>query len=623
MATSDNYWAQYEEVPGAGALKQQLPSSPESYWSKYAEPQGNNQESGDLRSPPEMGGLRDLFMKNLPQGINPREFMAKIPQGKQLTGGVLKAGQEITQPLMEYFGPAYGQQSKEYGEAINKAFGLREDPESAAYGQMPYQLAGGRVAQMAGKALSPFMQEAFRRMNPRERALNKWSKMGEEYNPQMAERAQIAGETKTPIGDVIKSRELKQLFENKLPGTEPILNELGGEIESRGRDIRGEDLGKDPNATIGDYVSDLYENEKDIKNALYKPVNELAEKEGIKFKLPTASRIAKENLRALEDSPMLKNDSEFSGQIKRLLNVANPTETRAATTTYSPVLDAQGNPIVTGQTPETTLHPSMPEAKEVAGKLYKDGQILKNNPNTRGVGDLYVRISNAIRGDIKNQIATQGSPQLQDAFHEAENNFREKFSSFLDKEVFPFTGGDKSTETIVRHIIKPGSELDKHELIDKFKEIFPKEKQHLLGDAYLQSAVDHHGNFSVGNLRKKLRALGPRQMRSLFGETKREAIKDFETFTGMNEEAYSRMFNPKTGARNTQQISNLADAWRDIQAGIFGNIGKGKIGSAIAYPASAAYRGLRNALLRRWLTDPEMREAVLSKKMQDYMKRNP
>lgn len=534
-------------------------------------------------------------------------------KGEAMVGGFLQGGQKIAHPILQQLGPGYEEQSNKWGDLLKEAFGQQQEehPGMEMIGQSPYAalaLRSGKNPVTRALANSPLAKKAMEQFKPETHL----AKFGEEFSPEMAERARIAGQTETPLGEIIRSGPMKREFENKLPGVDPILTRLEEEITKRGNALLGEDLGGDPNEVLGKIVKEEYEKANDIKNSFYNPIDEMAKKEGINITLPTASKTARANLKALENSPMLKDDADFSRDIKRLLNVANHTETKPASTTYSSVLDAQGNPIITGHTPAKTTYPSIAEAKNVAQNLYKEGQILKNNANTRSIGKLYSRIAGEIRQDIKDIISKKGSPELQSQFNAAEKNYRESFSHFLDKEVYPFTGGVDDWETIIRQLVKPSKKADKFRGIQRLNKILPKDKQNLLGDAYLQAnANDKYGNLNIGNLNQTLTGLGKRQSEHLFSPERQGAIQDYEIFTGMNREALNRLLNPHTGKRGADTTNAIAEAIMSASLGAGGFMSAGTIGAVVTPIARYAYKAVKEALFRKWLTDPEIREAVV------------
>ena len=546
-----------------------------------------------------------------------KSLLNSIYQGgrKGLIGGARK----LTAPIMEsgLFGPALAEQSRKHGQEIEQGYNQakQENPNTAGLfniaGQAPYWFLGGKGA---GKLGAPVARAALNEFRPSTHL----SRMGESYSPEMAERALSAGQTPTPLGSVIGSPQLQKIFENKLTNTEPTLNKLEGEIQRRGEGLLGQSVGKDPNEVIGKLIKSEYKKANDVKNSLYKPVNELSKKEGLKLRLPTASRTAQANLKALEDSPMLSKDADFAAKVRKLFNVANPTETRAASTTYSPVLDASGSPIITGHTPKKTLYPSIVEAKEVANKLYSQGKRLMKSPDSgdRATGGLYSRISKEIRDDVRGQISKKGSPELKKAYEEAEKNYKDSFAHYLDKEIYPYTGGDKDTESLVRAIIKPSKVNDRYRAIQKINKILPEGKRGLLGDALLQSAVDKHGNFSINELNKILRGLGRRQYNQLFSPEKKVSIKDYEVFTGMNKEALQRMFNPKTGARGVSTLEKALGELKDIGMGGLGYAVGGGPGAIALYGLKKAYPAVYEKIMHKWLTDPKMRDAILKRKFE-------
>lgn len=530
-----------------------------------------------------------------------------------LRKGFLGGARQLTAPIMEsgLFGEGLAEQSRKHGQEIEQDYqqAKQQNPNTAGLfnvaGQAPYWALGGRAAK-------PAIRAGINQLRPSTHL----ARFGEQYSPEMAERARVAGQTPTPLGDVIGSGPLKRTFENKLPGVDPILTELEQEIVSRGQDLAKPTKGVDPNEALANFIQKQYKQETGTKNSLYAPVNELARKEKFALEFPTASATARKNIKALEESPMLKNDADFASKVRKLFNVANPKEIVPAKTNVSPVLDKSGNPIVKDHTPEKIRRPSIVEAKQVANKLYSEGKRLMKNPESRdrAVGGLYSRVSKEIRDDIRNQINQKGSTELKDAYKKAEKNYKNSFANYLDKNIYPYVSDTKDAESIIRQIVKPGKLNDKFRSIEKLNKILPADQKGMLGQAYLQSAINKYGDFDVKELSARLRALGPRQFRNLFTPEQQSAVKDFDKFSRMNSEALNRLFNPHTGKRTADQANAISEA---MSAALFGGAGAfagGPTGAIVSLLARPAFKGAKDALMRKWLTDPGMREAVLKAK---------
>lgn len=377
----------------------------------------------------------------------------------------------------------------------------------------------------------------------------KYANLGEPLSPEMLQRANIAGETPTPLGEIIKSPDLKKTFENTL-ATEKQLNPAAQAVLDKGKAfIKG--VPKNPDDYLKNLLNQSYKAEKSVSKELFKPVNDLAEKANLKLNLNQTTKATKRALKNLDDSGVTKANPALWGKLKRLTGLAQPSKTIPGSKVDSKILDQFGKPIATKITPPKTITPSLTETKLLKSELYNEGErlIKSQSPSDRYAGALYKRLSNFLEQDIKKSIAKTQNSQLKAAYEAANKNYREKFSPFLTKEVFPLFSGKKGSDAIVENVIKPGR-LDKVDTLRQIQKALPKSRQDEIGKAYLSKyAFNKEGQFDPREMSKALNKLGTRQAEAIFGKDQAKRLRDWQKLYNMNSEAINRMFNPKTGAR--------------------------------------------------------------------------
>ena len=428
------------------------------------------------------------------------------------------------------------------------------------------------------------------------------AKGGERASPEMLERARVAEGTQTPLGEIIKDPKLKKYFENELPGTEPIMTQLAEQVTKKGEDLFRNAPGGDPNQFVDALMKQGYKAETKAKNALYEDVTKKANQEGLLLELPGFSKYAAKNAKAIADSPMLKNDAKFRNMFKNLSR-------------YKTVKTEGKN---------QTTYPSLKTAKMTASQLYNEGERMLKSPaaNDRALGGLYKNLSKKLKEDIKTNLKEKASPELQVMASEADQVYKNSFAKFLDKETYPYASGNKDAQSIIHDIIKPGKAKDKYQLIEKAKQVLPKDQKNALGLAYLQQAFDKNGTFSPGKFNQLMDGLGKRQFKALFDKKTGQELLDYQRLSKMNMEALNRMANPKTGGRLVDQMSKLQKMIGGGIGGLGGLHYGGIEGALLGGAVLPALSFIKDKALRKWLTDQGMRESVVKQKF-GYKPRAP
>lgn len=403
-------------------------------------------------------------------------------------------------------------------------------------------------------------------------------------------RQRAAQGTATPIGDIIGSAELKKKFENKLvPGlgsggpeklatlekqiinkTENVLDKIGSKY-----------VQKDTNELTKELLTKAFDAQKKAKNNLYESVNELAQKEGFNLNLPSFSKKAAESIDALDASLVAKADPKLRNVLKK-------------------IRDVEAGII---KNPEVSLK----DAQILSSQLSADAAKFASSSATsdRYMAGLFDDLAGSLRKDIKNEVFSRGSSRLQDALNGANANYKENFSGFLDKDVYKLLQQNKDADAIVREIVKPSKTHDKSTRINKIQKLLPKEDKNLMGYSLIEKAIGENGTLDPRKVNNLLNSLGDRQFKALFPDTiVRNELKDLQKLYSLNPEALNRMYNPKTGARNVENLNILKD--------IAGAFGAGQLGGAATGIATLGGKVLGNRTSVNRFTDEAFRAEVVN-----------
>ncbi len=413
---------------------------------------------------------------------------------------------------------------------------------------------------------------------------------------ELAANVRAAEGTNTGLGNVIGSPQLaKKLTGEILPASsiaDEVLNTTRGQLEDRAAGIAnkgGKNVG-DANDLTKSLLDASFKQSQTIKNTLYNDVTELATKEGFNLELPKFNEAVGSNISQLLESPMLQADAELTSAVKNLIGAGNKL-------------------------------PDIKGAKYIASRFESEASALKQpDAQSRALKGLYNRAANALRSDVREQIAQKGSGALKDAFNDAEGYYANEFAQFLEKDIYKLLDESKDPQALVHEIIKPSKTLDKHSLIDKVTEILPEGQKDLLGNTYLSRAIGKDGVIQPGEVDKLIKALGARQFKSLFPDAaERQALLDFQRLKNMNTEAINRWFDPKTGNRNNAMLAKLYGA---AKGGTVGSVIGGAVGTYVGAPvlgstiggAAGAFGKTMNAnRLAKMLTSEEFRNKVVAK----------
>lgn len=357
----------------------------------------------------------------------------------------------------------------------------------------------------------------------------------------LKENIRIAGNTDTPIGDVVESPYLKRFYENILSknpfsGVDEKMSDTAKMITDNGNNILNKYLKntapEEVDDEIGKSLFKAHIKQQNLKNSLYNKSEELANGEGafrknaLNLEFPEFSENVRKYNSIINDKEFLQYDPELKNILKKIM-------------TY------KGN---------VTLK----DANVLSGKLNSLSREhgASPSPDDRNLSKIFKELGSSLKGDIRKSIENSGNKELKESYEKAESNYKKNFVPFLDKDIYKFTHGDKSAEDILQTFIKTGNASDKGGKLSKLMSKLDPRTQDLVKYSYLSRSLRGPENerYVDPNALKTLwgdTKLGQKQKKSLFhNQSERKELDDYSKLVGMNSESLGRMFNPKTGQRN-------------------------------------------------------------------------
>lgn len=488
------------------------------------------------------------------------------------------------------------------------AIGQEQDPVKAALAMATSELAA-RLPQLGYKA-GQGIGKAYEKLTP-SNVISKYFS-GNLPLEEIMKNVKAAEGTETSLGRILQSPGLTKSYETftaDLPfaGGSKTLPKLSEDIRTKGMStldnlsdiqVRG-----DSNEIAHKILLDAKKGETKIKNEMFEPVNKLAEKEKFYLDLPESTAMAKESIKAIQDTPLYKNNTKFQKAINKLFQY---TETSEAVP--SMILGPTGKPLIS-----KTNRTSIVEARTIADDLYDTGsEYLKSqNAIDKEQGTLFLDLAKSMKKEINQEITTKGSSELQKADSLAMENYKKNFAPFKDKDLYKLLTSGELSETFINDVIKPGKKLDKAKRITKVLNLIPEKDRPLLGQAYLSQAVESDGFLDPRKLASQWNSLGKRQKKALFSPEAKNNMEDFVRLVNLNPEAVNYMFIPKTGYRGgiSESTRQALEYTKLVPAALLG------ISGALPGLGSAAATIGGARLFNHWMKSPKFREKVINKKI--------
>ncbi len=331
-----------------------------------------------------------------------------------------------------------------------------------------------------------------------------------------------------------ESERIKAEKESKIAGYKEDVNKT---IKS----LVPEELNKDPNEVINESVLGSKSNQQKVNRELYKNRENIADREG--FEITGSPKLEKSNI----DDSVLKNlDPE---QRKTLSYLADIKGSRSKQKSFAPYF-----------TPDKP--PSLSQAQSLSSYLYDIGNDYSKSldKNDQKVGRKYIGLSRDLKEDINNHIQEKGSSELKAAHNVAEEQYKNYYVPFLDKDLNKVIGKDKNPQSLVRKIIGAKS-ADEFTTIKKVTDLLPDEQKNLPGFTYLKKALDENGNYDTKIVSSLMNQLGDRQAKLLFPDKSvREKLRNTH---GNIEEVSKLPENEMEEAANQNPLYKMAKKYQE------------------------------------------------------------
>ena len=565
-------------------------------------------QEAQKQAPSENDKMKEIFKNAVTPSSEPYENVSNVLGGVATTGSNINAimshllgkafpqGNKIQESLSgikpESFGqPGFAQEAGKYlpfGELAGASLPLQIVAGAGSQAVEPNAtpekilLGGGANAALGiggkalGYALNKFMPSQYLL---RQRGL---------ANPQeIAENANIAQGTETPLYSVIDSPNMQRHTENVIArnpqaneGYQQSLQRTKETLTNQGHELLGNSLGVgspvEYEADLRNALVDANKNATKLKNDLYKETNQHAEETGFIPELVNFKDKLRDHVDTVLDANVFAMDKSLGNKIKDLIRGVN-------------------------QRPLT-----LQEANTSARYLKDEAQnyLSSSTAAERSKGKILMDLAKTLKSDVKNDVANSGDKVLIDKFGKAEKNYSENYSEFLEDELRKYTspGSKADSDLIIQNFIKTGKSADRANLVKKLVNVLPDDKKNLLAYGYFQRAIDQDGELAPQKLATLIKGLGRKQYQALIpDETLRQQLSDYAALSHMNKKAFEQMFNPNTGQTLLDQLANY------LPAAIGGTL-KGVAGSV----ASVVGKSWRDREIARLMTNPEFRQRYLA-----------
>lgn len=469
-------------------------------------------------------------------------------------------------------------------ESIPKVGGLlsrgaSQVPFQAAYGATQNQnpLQGAEEGAIAG-SLSPVLESALRSLRPSVFLRGKLSPS------ELLKNLESTHGTETQLGRVIESPSLNRLYENIMPhvlgsNTENVMQRNAQEIIGRGNklmeSLRGE--GK----PIENYGIELQNALKKAaiearkeKNSMYGQLNEAADKAGLKIGRENFRKSARDLIADIDQSAELKAEmgSDLINDLKRYAS------------------GKEGNNLKLTNIFRGKLG-------DKANDFYRNGKMHEYH--------IINELKDSLSKDIDQAFENSTSKELKNLYSKSQKNYAENFAPFEDKDIVKFIRQGGDPDLILNHFVR-GGQSDRANLVTKLQSQLEKKSSHLLPSAYFSKALNEEGQVNPLKFRALYQKLGKNQRKALITNPEtRKSLENYSNLVGKNAEGFNLMFNPKTGARNTELLAKMAQL---MGAGLTS-------GASGVIPGLGTLAGLASGsrVATKLLTSPKVRERLVNK----------
>lgn len=509
--------------------------------------------------------------------------------------------------------------------------------EGAAFsGLVDLGFSGAKALPKVPRALA----EAFGRLMTKRTRKHVEDTFGPEWRKIMQERLAATGESKTPMGDFLRHPGTKRWYENFLShlseegqtARAEVKRELSDEANQlfkgwrtqEGREIPVEQIDE----KIKEGLDNVYKKEQKAKNKLYNHVNEIIPP-GFKINLSRTNKIFDKVAPEMNSVEMIKSYEHRSNAFKQLGRVLKPKDPEKEIE----ILNEFGEPFRrAGRSKKVSLDSKSLNIVNLK-QLATDMDMIADEMGKRQEGSTAVRkFAEALRADVRDSVAKLG-PDAKKALADADRNYAEKFSHFLDPTLRKVLYGITPPSAIESTFIKRGAASDSVEMLKKITQVMDRGTLNLLKHRFfgtraggLKRALE--GDLDIfeaqpakfANAYKKL--LGEQQKKALFPDKReRQQVSRLVNKIGMNpiaasEEAFEKAAIA-TGASN-KELKRVLGATNALTIGIAsGHLLSPFVLGGIYYlkkkGADAAIRYLNSPKTRQKLVQEMMKAEKLKK----------
>lgn len=421
----------------------------------------------------------------------------------------------------------------------------------AAYGaaQTPDNPGLGAVFGAGGQKVSEGLMYLLNKLRPSQLFRGKLSP------EELKENLQQTKGTNTGLGQVIQSPMLNRAYENVLPhipfsGASEKMQNTAMQVTDKGEkllsDLEGNAAPGDYGVTLQNALKKAAQGARSEKNANYNKVNDLADNANFKVNTNENYDILKQD----EQNPALKVGRE---------NFAKTAQKKLADIEKSPELKEEIGGDILGKLNRYANNPEGNTLKlsnifkgvlgDKASDFYANGKMYEYG--------IMKELQDSLKSDIDSSIANSGNKELKAAYEKAEKDYATKFAPFEDKDIVKFTRKGGDPDLILNHFLRKGSQ-DRSKLLQKLISKLPEHEKSLIRNAYLARSRDAEGRVNPQELAKLYRNLGNKQKEILFPDKKlNKELQNFTGLVGKNAESFRTMFNPPTGQRNLDFLTQL------------------------------------------------------------------
>ena len=404
------------------------------------------------------------------------------------------------------------------------AEGISQAIPQAAFGatQTENPLQGAAEGAVGGFA-APYLAKAFEAMRPSN--VLKGSLTPDELRRNL----EITRGTETSLGQVLENPSMMRLFENVLPH---VIGSGAEKSMLRNAEVIRDKMKFPPapdnyGETIRNALTNAEAETQAAKRANFDVVNDLAERHGVTTSRNNMTNEARRILEESQSDPHLAH--LMSNEDRTLLrHLANPEHEGEYTLRNTDILKGK--------------------IGELAAEAAANGQ----QPKLR----IYRQLRNALSRDVDEAIENSGSAELRNAHKHAMQHYRNEVVPFEDPDIVKFTRKGGDTDLILSHFLK-GGQNDRANVLRKLLTKLKPNERNVVRSAYFSKALDEGGMVNpikFKSLYNKL-AKNPNQLHALYPEPElRTMLKDYADLVHKNAESYGLMYNPKTGARNTEGL---------------------------------------------------------------------